>query len=558
MNTGNFDPRQPLGLQADAKLVVRGGGGGALVCRGRIAPLSQKDAEIIQLIDGKLTLSELLAATGAPFAVLDLVRRLGDAGMLGSSAAPTQLGAAPTDWRPLLDAAVVLAAMAGAMALAALAGALDAAVAGQIAGWVALGALAWHTAPYTLGWGRRRANRLLGVPDSAQRLRSWLMRRSVRNTVRQGPMERVEQRYLMLTAWSFCHGFATVTLALGVGLPQAAHFALHGSGGNHTLWATLWRVAPLMAAVAVAAPPLALLLLVLFWLAPQLMPRALGKPQSQADANADAARELADALQELPLFAAIDRDHLLQLAKAARTETYADRAVILRQGDRGDRLCWLAAGNVRVRVEDECGTERDVAALGPGAFFGETALLHPVARTATVVADGPVQVISLGREPFDLILRDLSSQADTIRDQFRTAAALRGHVLFAALDAGGLRSLLAAASTERLPKGADAVRQGETGDLLFVVREGQLEVVRQGTAGARKLATLRPGDWFGELALLGDGTRTATVTALQDAVVVKLPRQAVEQAVLRDVQAAMHLLEAASDRMAALRREEGL
>ncbi len=549
----------PLGLLASAHVVAATPHLAAQVRGlGRSVSLSPAELDVVALLDGRRAFGDVLKACPRPLLALDVVRRLGEAGLLGSTAAPQPVagGSAPRAW--LVDFAVPVAAFLAAMGLAALAGALELSIAMAMAGWTLVAALAWHAAPFLPGWGRRRAGQFLGVPDAGRRLRTWLMRRSVRNTVRAGDIDRVEQRYLLLSAWAFCHGFAVVVLAIGWALPLATHFALHGLPGQAGLWAGLFRALPLLVTVGVCAPPLAMLLLVLFWLVPQLVPRTSSRPQRADAVDGELAGRFADALGALPAFAPLGADRLLQLGKLGRLETHADRAFVLRQGERGDRLCWLASGKVRVRVEDESGMDHEVTVLQQGAFFGETALLEPVPRTATVIADGAVQVVGLGRAAFLGALAELGADSEGVKDQLRTAAVLRNHPLFCALDADGLRALLEAAEVVRLPAGQAAVSQGDAGDVLYVVREGSFEVRRESRGRQRKLARLRPGDWFGELALLGDGKRTASVVALTDAVAVQVPRPAVESAVLRDVAAALHVLEAASERMAALRQEEGL
>ena len=59
------------------------------------------------------------------------------------------------------------------------------------------------------------------------------------------------------------------------------------------------------------------------------------------------------------------------------------------------------------------------------------------------------------------------------------------------------------------------VTQGEQGLGLYLIQTGRVEVVRAHDGGEQRLATLGPGEYFGEIALLTDQPRTATVRALE-------------------------------------------
>lgn len=67
--------------------------------------------------------------------------------------------------------------------------------------------------------------------------------------------------------------------------------------------------------------------------------------------------------------------------------------------------------------------------------------------------------------------------------------------------------------TIQVEAGTTVVRQGAPADKFFIIVGGEVEVVREGAPGGVILATLGPGQFFGEVAILHDGPRTATVRA---------------------------------------------
>lgn len=84
---------------------------------------------------------------------------------------------------------------------------------------------------------------------------------------------------------------------------------------------------------------------------------------------------------------------------------------------------------------------------------------------------------------------------------------LRSIPLFSGADPADLAALAEVATEAEIPAGRSIVRQGDPGSGLFVVLEGSVRVVRDG----EQLAELGPGQWFGELAVLDRGPRTAAV-----------------------------------------------
>jgi hypothetical protein len=102
--------------------------------------------------------------------------------------------------------------------------------------------------------------------------------------------------------------------------------------------------------------------------------------------------------------------------------------------------------------------------------------------------------------------------------------------VFAPLDDDMQEDLASKMSERKVKSGETLAEQGEHGDLFFLIVEGKFDVSADGTT----LRELGPGESFGEIALLRDTERTATVTASSTGVVMVLSRDAFLEAVAAD------------------------
>ncbi|MGL6279030.1 MAG: cyclic nucleotide-binding domain-containing protein [Gaiella sp.] len=101
-----------------------------------------------------------------------------------------------------------------------------------------------------------------------------------------------------------------------------------------------------------------------------------------------------------------------------------------------------------------------------------------------------------------------------------TIALLRSMRLFRSLPVPALEGVAHGARTISAPGGTAVVREGEPGDRYYAIADGIVRVTR----GGREVATLGRAQGFGEIALLRDVPRTATVTALGDVQLVAIDR----------------------------------
>ena len=109
-------------------------------------------------------------------------------------------------------------------------------------------------------------------------------------------------------------------------------------------------------------------------------------------------------------------------------------------------------------------------------------------------------------------------------DRFAIEALARC-LLFEHADEHMLESLASRLRRRRFRRNEVIMHQGDPGDSLHVVANGAVKIVLPSPEGEEAIiATLRPGDFFGELALLDGAPRSATVTALEPSETLVLPR----------------------------------
>lgn len=125
-----------------------------------------------------------------------------------------------------------------------------------------------------------------------------------------------------------------------------------------------------------------------------------------ADPDAAAATELLErtaALSGVDLFRSLHEGEAEILAAGMRKVAFACGEAIIRQGEPGDSLYFIARGEVAVKL-NASGVEREVATLAAGEFFGEMSLVTGDRRSATCLAKTDVSCLVIGHEAFQRLL----------------------------------------------------------------------------------------------------------------------------------------------------------
>jgi Cyclic nucleotide-binding domain len=110
-------------------------------------------------------------------------------------------------------------------------------------------------------------------------------------------------------------------------------------------------------------------------------------------------------LREIPLFSDLGPTDLEGVARIAEERGYGDGETIAREGELGDEMYVVTEGTIRV-VQDLGGRDREIARRSAGDVVGEMSIITRNPRVASLVADGVVRTIRIGRREFESMVRE--------------------------------------------------------------------------------------------------------------------------------------------------------
>lgn len=101
------------------------------------------------------------------------------------------------------------------------------------------------------------------------------------------------------------------------------------------------------------------------------------------------------------------------------------------------------------------------------------------------------------------------------------------------------------------------IQQGETGEDMFILLKGTVEVVvnSEFVGNEVKIAELKTGDLFGEMSMVGDEVRSATIRALSDCTVFRIHKENFSDFIIKDTTVAIKMLKILSSRLVEIREK---
>jgi len=214
----------------------------------------------------------------------------------------------------------------------------------------------------------------------------------------------------------------------------------------------------------------------------------------------------------------------LQLREVAAGE------YIFKRGDAGDHLYLIGMGSVALEASLASGKKQLYSHLSEGDFFGEHAFMARTKYHDAAVAERDTSVLMIDRATFDRWVEKYPAIQSTVEDFYRRrvlARVLAITPVFEGVPTEARQALAGKFHLQSYAKGNVVVKEGEAGDTFYLIRSGHVNISTRGMgsqAAQIELGKMGEGSFFGEVSLLTDKPRTATVTADDDLELMELTR----------------------------------
>jgi len=235
--------------------------------------------------------------------------------------------------------------------------------------------------------------------------------------------------------------------------------------------------------------------------------------------------------ERTPLLSGLAGDELESFMDSLQLQNIAADAPIYKEGDHGSYLYLIGMGSVRLEIQDAQGHRRVFSVLAEGDFFGEHAFMSRISHSDAAIAESDCSVLMMDRDTFDQWVEKYPSIQSTVEDFYRQRVLARVLAITPVFEGVPPDARLALANKFQLKSfthGQVVVKEGDPGHTFYLIRSGNVKVLtRDIKAGGEliELGCMGNGGFFGEVALLTDKPRTATVVADGDVELMELTRE---------------------------------
>lgn len=223
------------------------------------------------------------------------------------------------------------------------------------------------------------------------------------------------------------------------------------------------------------------------------------------------------------IFSSLDEKDLKSVVDAMEEHVCEEEDVIIRQGDSGSELFIIEKGTFDCFKQFKK-EESPVWVKGyvQGESFGELALLYNAPRAATIKAKQKGILWKLDRETFNMIVKESAIKR---REQYENF--LRSVDILKSIDSQEISQICEALREVKYMKGENIIRQNEEGEVFYIIKQGEAVAMKRFSEeeDEKEVKEYKEGGYFGELALIRNEPRAASIVAKTNCVCLLLDRK---------------------------------
>lgn len=248
--------------------------------------------------------------------------------------------------------------------------------------------------------------------------------------------------------------------------------------------------------------------------------------KSEDDESKEEGQKAPKALR-IPLFSDLKAEALNELIGKMAVRRVPSGDLICRQGQPGNSMFVISEGWVEIFIEDDKGKKQTLDRLKDGDFFGEFGLLTNGKRHAGALAKSDAVLLEITSGHFEELAKKHPHVPEVLEEYFKTRMfdnVLRKSHLFESLFSKDRIEIVKKFKSQKVDKGNFVFKEGDDGDRIYFIKNGEAEIVMDKDGDTLVVARIEVGDFFGEIAILKDGKRTASVRAASPLEILYLER----------------------------------
>jgi cAMP-dependent protein kinase regulator len=241
-------------------------------------------------------------------------------------------------------------------------------------------------------------------------------------------------------------------------------------------------------------------------------PKVIPKNDSQK-------KTILEKMEQNFLFKNLDKEEQNTVINAFEQRIAKTGETVIKEGDYGDCLYLIEEGTLDCTKVIK-GEKTFLKKYESGDSFGELALLYNAPRAATIVALTDSTLWKLDRECFNVIVKD-----SAMRKRQKYEEQLKNVEILKTLDNYDIGQICDALNSEDVESGKVIIKEGEQGNKFYILNKGEASAYKNIDGKDEKVLDYKPGSYFGELALIKNDLRAATVIADTDCNLLSLDRK---------------------------------